>query len=142
MIEVKIKRQTKDKMDEHLQSHSPAQLPTDKCHSLSFFGNLNFQAPPVIPYLVDAPMPDCLSFNLSLGGAFTFYTSALWTATKVPKTWRHPALTSHFAFTPLQHNRLVVNCTDVMGQSDLKQIIVVTPIINISQVPVYSKLKI
>lgn len=28
-------------------------------------------------FLVDDPMPDCLSFILSLGGAFTFYSSAL-----------------------------------------------------------------
>lgn len=76
-------------MDKHLQSHSPAQLSTDKYPSYSLFGNFISSAPPVVPYLVDAPMPGCVSCNWSLGGAFTFYTSALRTATQV-QTWRHP----------------------------------------------------
>lgn len=54
-------------MDKHLQSHSPAQLSEIKFHSFSIFGNLTDQALSGISHLVDAPMPDHLSFNFSLG---------------------------------------------------------------------------
>lgn len=63
MIQVKVKRQTKDKMDKHLQSHSPAQLSENKFHSFSVFGNFIYQTLSGIPYLVDAPTPNNLSCN-------------------------------------------------------------------------------
>lgn len=100
-------------MDKHLQSHSPAQLSKIKYHSFS-------------PYL--ATKPSRLLHPLSLiWYVFGRSTSRLFVLKfksersqkhlhstlqppgqrhKCPKTWQHPGLISHFAFTPCSTNHL------------------------------------
>lgn len=86
MIEVKIKRQSKDKMDKHLQSHSPAQLSTKRYHSLFLFWQFYFLSSTVCPIFGRRSHVRLFDFKFKSEGShtFTFYSSALWTAIQVP----------------------------------------------------------
>lgn len=92
MIQVKMKGRTEEKMDKHLQSHSPAQLCTKKYHSFfPLFGNFILGS---THYSLFGWWFE-LKFKPGRSRTFTFYTSALWTTTHVPIAWQLPGLTSH-----------------------------------------------
>lgn len=90
MIKVKIKRQTKDKMDKHLQSHSPAHLST-KYHTFFLIWQFYFLGSTFFSYLVDLPISDCLNLNSGLGGAKHLH-STLKPSRRQPKFLKHHSI--------------------------------------------------
>lgn len=91
MIKVKIKRQTKDKMDKHLQSHSPAHLSTKKYHTFFLIWQFYFLGSTLFSYLVDFPISDCFDLNLGLGGAKHLH-STLKPSEQRPKFLKHHSI--------------------------------------------------
>lgn len=130
MIEIKIKRRTKDKMDKHLQSHSPAQL-SQKYRSVFLIWQFLF--PCSTPDPLFGRRSRLFKSKSGMNQTFTFYTC---TATDVPNTWQHPGLTSSQTSTlPYLMQQLL------KGWLWQGQTAVVRPSLSSPKQPVYSKLK-